>query len=244
MSATTEPDGGDRLLLALTTEHFTLQAARSATISESAGRSALFIVMVSSGLIALAFTGQATQLGPPFWALALLLLPALLLLGTLTYLRLVQSAIDDLEFARGIERIHGYYRGLSASATAYFPAGGPVGGAPVPNAGGRGSHRHHLHSHSATMVLVVDGLLAGGVAAAVAGAAGFGVIPSALIGVAMSAAVAAAFSVHQARAWRTAMTATTAGARTALSSHQAAAADPMRLTAADVSDARRGPVPS
>jgi hypothetical protein len=130
MSATTEPDGGDRLLLALTTEHFTLQAARSATISESAGRPALIIVMVSSGLIALAFTGQATALGPPFWALALLLLPALLLHGTLTYLRLVQSAIDDLEFARGIERIHGYYRGLGVSAATYFPVGGQVGGAP------------------------------------------------------------------------------------------------------------------
>ncbi len=59
---------------------------------------ALFIVMASSGLVALAFTGQATELGRPFWALALLPLPALLVLGTLTYLRLEQSAIDDLEF--------------------------------------------------------------------------------------------------------------------------------------------------
>lgn len=240
MSATTEPDGGDRLLLALTTEHFTLQAARSATISESAGRSALIIVMVSSGLIALAFTGQATALGPPFWALALLLLPALLLHGTLTYLRLVQSAIGDLEFARGIERIHGYYRGLGVSAATYFPVGGQVGGAPVPNVAARGARRHHLHSHSATMVLVVDGLLAGGVAAAVAGAAGFGVIPSTVIGVAVSAAVASAFSVHQARAWRTAMSATLAGAETAPSRHQTAAADPIRLAAAGVTEPMAG----
>jgi hypothetical protein len=37
------PASGDqRLLQALTTEHFTLQTARSATIMESNGRSALF----------------------------------------------------------------------------------------------------------------------------------------------------------------------------------------------------------
>jgi hypothetical protein len=69
-----------QLLQALTTEHFTLQTARSATIADSNGRSALYLATVSSAVVALA------------------LLPALVLLGVLTYLRLVQTAIEDLIF--------------------------------------------------------------------------------------------------------------------------------------------------
>ena len=41
------------LLTALTTEHFTLQGARSQTASESASRASLYILSVSSALVAL-----------------------------------------------------------------------------------------------------------------------------------------------------------------------------------------------
>jgi hypothetical protein len=37
----------------LTTEHFTLQGARAATISESTGRATMFLSSVSGGLVAL-----------------------------------------------------------------------------------------------------------------------------------------------------------------------------------------------
>jgi hypothetical protein len=50
-------NGDQRLLQALTTEHFTLQTARSATIMETNGRSALFLSTVSSAVVALAFIG-------------------------------------------------------------------------------------------------------------------------------------------------------------------------------------------
>jgi hypothetical protein len=36
----------------ITTEHFTLQGARSATIAESTGRASMFLVSVSGGLVA------------------------------------------------------------------------------------------------------------------------------------------------------------------------------------------------
>jgi uncharacterized protein (DUF983 family) len=199
-------EGGDeRLLLALTTEHFTLQAARATTVTESAGRATLFVVMVSSGMVALAFTGQATDLGPSFWALALLLLPALFVLGTLTYLRLVQSAVDDLEFARAIDRIHGYYRGLAPEAPLFFPPGAPAGGAPVPGAGAHG--RHHLHSHSATMVLVVVSLIAGAGAGAGVAAAGSPMPGVAVVGAAAAVATAGVFVRHHAAVWRDAVAA-------------------------------------
>jgi hypothetical protein len=49
-----------QLLQALTTEHFTLQTARSATIADSNGRSALYLSTVSSAVVALAFIARST----------------------------------------------------------------------------------------------------------------------------------------------------------------------------------------
>lgn len=194
----TEAD--DRLLLALTTEHFTLQTARSATISESAGRAALFLFMVSSGLVALGFAGQASELGAPFILLALTVLPTLVALGALTYLRLLQSAIEDLRYASEIEEIRRHYRALSPGAARFFAAMADVGG---PAAG-----RWHLLSHSATMVLVVDSVLAGGGAAVATWALAAPLQAVASAGVALGAATAVAFLAHQARSWRAVTTAT------------------------------------
>ncbi len=104
----------DRLMLALTTKHFTLETARPATISESAGRAALFLFKVSSGIVALAFGGQSPGLGPAFDLLALTVLPVLVLLGPLTYLRLVQSAVEDP--GRSFSRTRQAVRGPRATA--------------------------------------------------------------------------------------------------------------------------------
>src|SRR5215831_1180792 len=65
------------LVTFVTTEHFVLQGARSATISESNGRASIFLGAVSGGLIALAFIGQASRLGAAFYAFGLILLPTL-----------------------------------------------------------------------------------------------------------------------------------------------------------------------
>lgn len=89
------------LLAALTTEHFTLQTARNATISDSTGRSALYLSTVSSAVVALAFIGQVSRVGAPFRVFALVLLPALFVLGLLTYARLIESAIEGRDACLG-----------------------------------------------------------------------------------------------------------------------------------------------
>ena len=55
-----EPDRQERLT-ALTTEHFTLQGARSQTVSESASRATLYVMAVSSALVGLGFIGQVSE---------------------------------------------------------------------------------------------------------------------------------------------------------------------------------------
>jgi hypothetical protein len=207
-----DPERQRQLLQALTTEHFTLQTARSATIADSNGRSALYLATVSSAVVALAFIGQITHLGQAFHLFTLALLPALMLLGILTYLRLVQTAVEDLFYARAINRIRRHYVDLDPEAAPRFllcgfddPAG--VLAAMGLAALGATHSRGHLLSHAATMVAVVTSIIGGVGAALTANAVGGGRLPvavSASLGVLVAAAATAAFGWHQVRRWRAA----------------------------------------
>jgi hypothetical protein len=79
-----------------TTEHFNLQTARAITVSESNGRASIYLAALSGNLIALAFVGQMSRLGAAFYAFALILLPVLAFVGVVTFVRLVQSSIEDI----------------------------------------------------------------------------------------------------------------------------------------------------
>jgi hypothetical protein len=93
----------------VTTEHFVLQGARSATIAESNGRANMFLAAVSGGLVALGLVATATSLGSAFYGFALVLLPTLAFVGFVTFERALQSSIEDTEYARRIALLRGYY---------------------------------------------------------------------------------------------------------------------------------------
>jgi hypothetical protein len=114
-----EPDP-QRLLTALTTEHFTLQGARSQTVSESSSRASLYLFSVSSTLVALGFIGQVSEVGDPFRVFALTVLPTLFLLGLFTFVRLVQSVAEDFQYGRAINRIRHYYLDLAGDQAHLF----------------------------------------------------------------------------------------------------------------------------
>ena len=195
------------LLQALTTEHFTLQTARSATIADSNGRSALYLSTVSGAVVALAFIGQVAQVSQPFFLFALALLPALFLLGVLIYLRLLQCAIEDLFYARAINRIRRYYLGLGPDAARWFLLAGHDDPAGAMASMGLSATRRHLLSHTATMVAVVASIIGGAFVALAAGALGVGRLPvaaSATVGVLVALASTALFWRHQARRWHAA----------------------------------------
>jgi hypothetical protein len=107
---------GDRLGAAVsfaTTEHFNLQTARAATVSEANGRASIYLAALSSNLIALAFIGQLSRLGTAFYAFALILLPVLAFMGVVMFQRLVQSSIEELAYAQRIARLRASYLGLA-----------------------------------------------------------------------------------------------------------------------------------
>jgi hypothetical protein len=72
----------------LGTEHFVLQAARSAIVRKQIGRRSIYMGAVSSTLIALGFLAPGGHPAGPF--VAGLLLPALFFLGELTFAALVR----------------------------------------------------------------------------------------------------------------------------------------------------------
>lgn len=102
---------------ALTTEHFVLQTAASSTISEAAARSSLYLFSLSSALVAMGFAAQTPGVFVPFVAAVL---PAMFLLGVFTVVRLVDTALENMQYLTGIARIRKYYRTLAPDAESYF----------------------------------------------------------------------------------------------------------------------------
>ena len=93
----------------VTTEHFTLQGARSSTISESTGRASVFLQAVSGGLVALGLVATAARTGVAFYMFGLILLPTLAFVGLATFHRVLQSGIEDLAYARRVAQLRNYY---------------------------------------------------------------------------------------------------------------------------------------
>src|SRR3954470_22017574 len=118
-----------------TTEHFNLQTARAITVSEANGRASIYLAALSGNLIALAFVGQMSRLGGAFYAFALILLPALAFVGAVTFLRLVQSSIEDLAYARRIALLRNFYLRLSPELEPYLVVVRGAGSAKAPSPG-------------------------------------------------------------------------------------------------------------
>jgi hypothetical protein len=108
-SAGTDEEPRSAAVAFLTTEHFTLQGARAATIAESTGRATMFLSSVSGGLIALGLVATATRLGTAFYSFGLVLLPLLAFVGLVSFERTLQSGIEDVGYARRIARLRTYY---------------------------------------------------------------------------------------------------------------------------------------
>jgi hypothetical protein len=108
------------LLTTLTTEHFSLQGSRGSTIAESSARAAMYLGSLSASLVSLGFVAQISATGETFRVFALVVLPTLFVLGVFTFVRLVESTIEDLFYGRAINRIRSYYHELAGPEARYF----------------------------------------------------------------------------------------------------------------------------
>jgi hypothetical protein len=108
------------MLAVLTTEHFTLQTARSSTVAETVGRAGMYLTTVSTTLVALAFAGNVTDFGAAFTVFGLVALLSLLFVGFVTFQRVVQVSIDDIAAAQRINRVRRRYLELLPGLSSYL----------------------------------------------------------------------------------------------------------------------------
>jgi hypothetical protein len=199
-----QPERQQAFMQALTTEHFTLQTARAVAVSEGNGRTALYVGALSSTLVALALVAQRSPLGEVFYAVALTVLPAVLFLGVVTYVRVLQSSIEDIVYARAINRIRHYYTEIDPSQAHYFLLSGrdDVRGA-LANMYVRDSWTQFLFTMPSA-VAVINALLAGvTVALALMTTIGMPLPVTVLAGMAFGTAVLALHLGYQVRRFAT-----------------------------------------
>jgi hypothetical protein len=108
------------MLQALTTEHFTLQGARSVVISEINSRATIYLSAVSSAVVALAFVTTLSRDADLIRGFSLVLLPLLCFMGFVTKERLSQLSYADFTYQRAINRIRHAYVDVAPEAAKYL----------------------------------------------------------------------------------------------------------------------------
>ena len=181
----------------VTTEHFTLQGARSATITESSGRASVFLGAVSGGLIALGLVATAAKTGPAFYVFGIILLPTLAFVGLATFHRVLQSGIEDLGYARRIGRLRDYYFDQAPEVTGYLV--NPAEHLPTP---GLGIGLWQQFVTVAGMVAVITSVLVGSAAGLIAAvASGHSLVAALVTGVLVAGAALTGLMRYQNSAW-------------------------------------------
>jgi hypothetical protein len=184
----------------VTTEHFTLQGARSSTIAEATGRATMFLGAVSGGLVALGLIATAAGVRTAFYAFALILLPTLVFVGLATFNRVLESGIEDLGYASRIARLRGYYFQHAPELAGYLLSVPPAERLRLQGIGGG---RGQKFLTVAAMVGLVTAVLAGSAAGLMAAVVSDHVLIAALIaGVLVAIAVFGALIHFQVSAWR------------------------------------------
>jgi hypothetical protein len=203
MDEPTDPLARQMALTALTTEQFNLQTARIGTIAEANGRSALYLGTLSSAAIAIAFVGQASQLGDTFYLFVLTLLPPVFLLGVFSYLRLVQTSIEDMVYTVASFRIRQYFLGLDPAAVPFFPPTDPLGITKLERIGVVPTGPLQLLLTAGSMVACINAIVGGvTVALAVRWLLAASVPVAAVTGAVVALALAALFFGYQVRRFR------------------------------------------
>lgn len=98
-----------RAVQILSTEHWSLLAGRSLVYNEAFTRGGMFLTFLSTSFVALALLAQGMAFGDQFLAVAAIVLSFDLVIGLLTYGRIMGANADDLRAVHGMARIrHGY----------------------------------------------------------------------------------------------------------------------------------------
>ncbi|WP_425956713.1 hypothetical protein [Xylanimonas sp. McL0601] len=104
----------------LATEHWSLLASRSTTQNEVLTRIAIFLTLVSAGLVTVGVLGQASNFEGWFTAAALGVLLLLSVLGFITTVRVYLTGSEDLMYVLAMNRLRGAYLDLAPDLAPYL----------------------------------------------------------------------------------------------------------------------------
>jgi hypothetical protein len=172
----------------LATEHYSLLASRSTTQNELLVRIAIFLTLVSASVVSLALVGQATDFDGRFDAFTIVLFSILLVVGTLTLLRVQNGSEEDQAYVIGMNRLRAAYAELDPGIDRYFITSAHDDDRGISQTYTYFPHKTwhvQLFASSWMFILVVDAVVASVLAGLVANAAG---VPGAVIAIASMAA--------------------------------------------------------
>jgi hypothetical protein len=169
----------------LATEHWSLLATRSMTWSEVMSRITIHLTICSASLVVLALVVQAFGFGTAFRVLSVGLASAMLVLGTLTSIRVMNASVDDQALVAGMNRLRAGYLSIDPSIRDYLVASWRDDAAGVMatlTMGQPRTLRSHVIGSTGFFMNVVNTIVAGTVAALITRAAGGGIILVAVLG--------------------------------------------------------------
>jgi hypothetical protein len=152
----------------LSTEHWSLLASRSLAWTESFSRASMYLSTLSGSIVALSLIGGVDGFHDPFFIVALVVLPVVFFVGLGTWLRMSSTNYHDALAVQGMNRIRAAYLEIAPELGPYFVMGVhddapgvsvtmavPPGTAPIV----------HMISGTPTLVMVLNGVVAGAIAA-------------------------------------------------------------------------------
>jgi hypothetical protein len=155
----------------LSTEHWSLLASRALAWNEAFSRAGMFLTTLTGATVALALVAQASAFGEGFTLVALIILPIVLLIGVATYIRLGASNYHEAMCVIGMNRIRAAYLELAPDLERYFvmsahddPEGIGITMGVQPG-GGRGFWLAQIIAGTPTVVMILNSVLAGVIAA-------------------------------------------------------------------------------
>jgi hypothetical protein len=180
----------------LATEHWGLLAVRSQTWSEVMGRISAQLTFSSASLVFLALAVQGLGHTDTFRMLAISLGLVVLLTGTLTGFRVANASSEDYFFVLGMNRLRAAYVEIDPTLEPYFVTGLHDDQPGIQRTYTMGPVRdvNHVLASASMFVIVVNSIVAGGLAAFAAWPAGPWL--SAVLAVLAAAANSALWIVH------------------------------------------------
>ncbi len=171
----------------LATEHWSLLATRSTTWSEVMSRISIHLTVTSASLVVLALVAQASGFGTPFRVLSIGLTSAVLVLGTLTGMRVLNASHDDAALIVGMNRLRAAYVELDPGISRYLVTSDHDDQAGLMGTYSMGIRRttlSHVLASTSVFMAAVNAIVAGTLGALVTDAAGAPVAAVAVVGAA------------------------------------------------------------